>query len=466
LDKPPIVEEFCENLRDRAGIIADCGKEAYIFRHKSLREYMAALQINNDCRRQPDRIDRLAEHFGDDWWEESIRFFMNSADQHVFNDFIAALFRGGISRNLDQRAQTLLETIVREAPQKKIDALKSVLKSPETNDNQKRYALDCLKIIGTTEALKEARDAAEIGGISATVRSYAADIAITGAARSVETAQTIMPITSGQPFRNPFEGNAEYLPIPGGSFRFSVTGETLTVPLMHFAKYLVTNKQYGRFIDHLAGKIDPIENILPRQKFMEAFFNAAAQDRNFKEKAATIGDAIKICESALSDDRRFDNPEQPVVGVSWYGASMYCLWLSALDFAAQGQEINYSNLRTRYRLPTEPEWEWAAAGRGPGNTLRKYPWPDDLGEPTPELANYGMNVGSTTPVGRYPKGVTPEGIMDMAGNVWEWCSTAEGETRVLRGGCWFNYQALMRCAYRLRLVPGSRNFNIGFRCVR
>jgi len=56
----------------------------------------------------------------------------------------------------------------------------------------------------------------------------------------------------------------------------------------------------------------------------------------------------------------------------------------------------------------------------PNGTIRKYPWPKDKGEPNQNLANYGKNVGATTPVDRYPEGATPLGLMDMAGNVWEW----------------------------------------------
>jgi formylglycine-generating enzyme required for sulfatase activity len=170
--------------------------------------------------------------------------------------------------------------------------------------------------------------------------------------------------------------------------------------------------------------------------------------------------------SKYADNKRFNNPDQPVVGVDWYCATAYCLWISALDIVYRGEQIDFDSVSNRLRLPTEVEWEWAAAGRGPNNILREYPWPDDLGEPTPELANYGGNVGATTPVGRYPKGATPEGLMDMAGNVWEWCSTIEQDNRVLRGGCWVDNRSGLRCADRNWNYPYVRNGYAGFRCVR
>ena len=147
-------------------------------------------------------------------------------------------------------------------------------------------------------------------------------------------------------------------------------------------------------------------------------------------------------------DRKFNSNEQPVVGVNWFDAKMYCDWLNS-------QQKGY------YRLPTETEWEWAASGG-----VRKYPWGDD--EPTTDLSNYGVNVGQTTPVGKYPAGATPDGLMDMAGNVWEWCEDWYDDKkvdRVLRGGSW-NYPTLrLLCSYRTVSYPGGRYSYIGFRVV-
>jgi len=75
LDKPPAAELFCSNLRDRAGLLADYGKDAYIFRHKSFREYLVGQQLIRDWL-QPGRMEKLVNNFGDDWWEEPLRFFI------------------------------------------------------------------------------------------------------------------------------------------------------------------------------------------------------------------------------------------------------------------------------------------------------------------------------------------------------------------------------------------------------
>ena len=102
-----------------------------------------------------------------------------------------------------------------------------------------------------------------------------------------------------------------------------------------------------------------------------------------------------------------------------------------------------------------------------------------------------MNVGHTTPVGKYASGASPYGCLDMAGNVWEWTSSLWGEDwekpkfgypynpddgrenvdapdsvrRVLRGGSFFNLRRSVRCAYRCYFVPDSRFDLFGFRVL-
>jgi len=106
-----------------------------------------------------------------------------------------------------------------------------------------------------------------------------------------------------------------------------------------------------------------------------------------------------------------EHPNRPVTGVSWYEAAAYSAWAGA-------------------RLPTEGEWELAARG----NAGREYPWGND--KPDPTRAHYRGWPGHATPIGLYPAGATPEGIQDMAGNVWEWSADwyEEGKRRALRGG--------------------------------
>ena len=179
-------------------------------------------------------------------------------------------------------------------------------------------------------------------------------------------------------------------------------------------------------------------------------------------------------EAGKTPPRHWDDGEiphgkenHPVVYVSWNDAEAYCTWLTRRVAAGTGGTV---------RLPTEAQWEYAARK----TDSRLYPWGND--DPTDEHANFEKKVGDTTPVDRYPDGATPEGVYDLAGNVWEWCADwygpypdhemppdpggpESGSGRVLRGGS-FNYGAHnLPAAYRMYNPPENDLDNVGFRVV-
>jgi formylglycine-generating enzyme required for sulfatase activity len=186
--------------------------------------------------------------------------------------------------------------------------------------------------------------------------------------------------------------------------------------------YPVTNERYKRFIS--AGGYD----------------NKKAWSKDgwkWKEKE-------KIRQPAYWDVPRWNQSDHPVVGVSWYEADAFARW--------EGK-----------RLPTEEEWERAARG----TDGRKYPWGEEFDK---EKCNSSESeIAKTTPVTRYPNGISQEGCYDMAGNVWEWTGSwydKDKKYKILRGGSWYNYSENVHCSYRSDDFPSLRNFSLGFRCAQ
>lgn len=193
---------------------------------------------------------------------------------------------------------------------------------------------------------------------------------------------------------------------------------------------------------------------------------------------------------------------EPVIYVSWTDAVRYCNWLSeranlkpvyseVVDEKTKQKNWQVDMMSDGYRLPTEAEWEYVASGRGEG---RLYPWGNDA--PSAKHGNFAgadalrvdgrlraSETAGVTVVGDYPAGASRDGVMDLAGNVCEWCTDwyqpytdqpqtdpvnlAPGEHRVVRGGSWGYYNLSQRAADREFQNPNYPGYvYIGFRVVR
>jgi formylglycine-generating enzyme required for sulfatase activity len=169
---------------------------------------------------------------------------------------------------------------------------------------------------------------------------------------------------------------------------------------------------------------------------------------------------------ALWQDRKWRCPNAPVVGVSWWEADAFCRWLTLSN---RGGRV--------YRLPTETEWQVAAAGK----EMRAFPW-GDVFDPVRCNCEVGHDrIKRPSPVGIFEQGKTPDGVHDMAGNVLEWCATKwqdknrdgfsdenkpdKNTNRVLRGGAFHGVQAYISCTFRAGFGPFFRLDSVGFRVV-
>ena len=200
----------------------------------------------------------------------------------------------------------------------------------------------------------------------------------------------------------------EWIEIPAGEFLYGEKKEQQYIrkPFL-IGKFPVTNEQYKRFLDANPGYKPP-------------------QDWDAKTRSYPRS-----------------KEKHPVIYVSWNDAQAFCEWANC-------------------RLPSEAEWEKAARG----TDGRTYPWGEAW--TNGRYANSAESkLGGTTPVDDYPEGVSPYGIWDMSGNVWEWQeSSHEQGGKVLRGGSWYDNGNFLRAADRLRNVPAYSDSNFGFHCAR
>ncbi|GAB6042824.1 nSTAND1 domain-containing NTPase [Endothiovibrio diazotrophicus] len=228
------------------------------------------------------------------------------------------------------------------------------------------------------------------------------------------------------------EGTPEvdWVEIPGGEVELEGGAGKASVAPFRISRYLVTNAQFQAFVDAADGYAKA-----------EWWREMPEEARNGPGKPS------------------WSEPNRPRESVSWYEAVAFCRWLSR-------------RLGFEVRLPTEYEWQQAATGGDPKNA---YPWGGEWDARCCNTSESGLN--RTVAVGLYPAGATTRGVLDMAGNVWEWCLNkrgkkpgevtvdGSGESRVLRGGSWIAIQVNARAGFPFSYRPDGRIDSIGFRVV-
>ena len=212
--------------------------------------------------------------------------------------------------------------------------------------------------------------------------------------------------------------------------------------------------------------------------FIARYPVTVAQFRSFVEDTESNGGFMPGNPDCL---RGVEN--HPVAYVSWHEAMAYCQWLTTKLGVS---ELTPRRLRQllvgkqeamgwRVTLPSEAEWEKAARG----TDGRIFPWGDQLDS---DKCNYGhTSIGSRNAVGCFPRGVSPYGVEETIGNVFEWCQDwfgpyrrqlfaeprgpKKGRSRVLRGGSWGDSAEHCRSAFRVGGRPSSGDYGLGFRVV-
>lgn len=213
--------------------------------------------------------------------------------------------------------------------------------------------------------------------------------------------------------------------IPGGEVHLEHVQGAFEVSAFHMAKYPITYRQYKAFLDD------------PKGYRRTTWWTGLKQEAEPGEQYRFIGNC-------------------PAQDVSWYDAMAYCRWLS-------------KRLGVEVRLPHEAEWQQAATGGDPANV---YPWGPDWIDGVANTAG-ASRLNRLTAVGMYLRGRSAQGVLDLAGNVWEWCLNSFDDPRagdlkkelrrVVRGGSWSYILGLARD--RDLVVPGYRSYGIGFRVV-
>lgn len=243
----------------------------------------------------------------------------------------------------------------------------------------------------------------------------------------------------------PASGVEDMVGIPAGMFTMgSDTGPAderpahrYSLPAYHIDRFPVTNGEFAEFLNAVG----------PRNANGERRFDVDDPDAR-----------VHLAGKKWTADRGYER--HPVVEVSWAGARDYCRW--------RGK-----------RLPTEAEWEKAARG----TDSRRFPWGNAL--PDRSRARFAARFNETAPVDGFAAGASPVGVQGMAGNAWEWVSSAyrpypydakdgrehsaAGPVRATRGGGHDSPAEELTTTQRGRTLsrnPASGHHNIGFRCAK
>jgi formylglycine-generating enzyme required for sulfatase activity len=434
-----IAGRFLHHARYEAGLLAERGLGQFGFFHLTFEEYLAARQIARQ--RAEERREILKAHWEDPRWQEVI---------------LLAAGQLGIAEARRDDVSDFLEDLLKMEPLDPADAGRQAVLAgrsladigPRSVTNQtRRWILEALR--HTMQDLDpETERPRDPSHVPIRTRYAAGEV--------LDELGWLAPHLNA------------WVPCPG------CAGDGGDLMVM---KYPLTNAQYQRFIQ--AGGYDNPAYWGGRES---AGWRWRVEDHNVDWRGQ-----VPVTEPEYWHDPRFGagRPGYPVVGISWYEAAAYAAWLTDLlrdaragDDPSAGSEMDAADralmadlLETgaaQVRLLSEGEWRAVAGGTGDRD---RYAWDPPGGPVTSDEAailsranTREARLDGTSPVAMYPLGASqPFGLMDLAGNVWEWTETIEGSARVVVGGSWFGYRGNARVAARSLYDPGYSLSDVGGR---
>jgi formylglycine-generating enzyme required for sulfatase activity/energy-coupling factor transporter ATP-binding protein EcfA2 len=428
-------------IKMRAGLLLERAPEVYTFPHRTFQEYLAGAHLSAQAdfsRRAAALVEEGA------FWREVV---LLAVGRLVY-----------LSGDTDKPLALVGELCPARLPEGE-SAWRNVW-----------LAGDVLVEVG----LNRVQDSALGRDLAGRVRSRLVDLLQQGRLSGVERAAAGRALARLDDPRPGVGLRADGLPdiawrqVPAGPFTMGSPDDSLSffgketpqhrraLAAFRVSRYPVTNVQFAAFTE--AGGYAE-----------RRYWTQAAQREVWRDGKVKAYQDEEPREGPYDFGEPFNLSNHPVVGVTWYEAVAFCLWLT--EALRRRGEIGTDEEIT---LPTEPQWEKAARGDGG----RVYPWGEEI---DPERANYDdAGIGATSAVGCFPGGASPYEVEDLSGNVWEWCRTKWEESyegyqgdndlegtsrRVLRGGAFDLNAGLVRAAVRPRYDPYDRSWSYGFRVV-
>jgi formylglycine-generating enzyme required for sulfatase activity len=399
--------QFLAAIRDEAGLLTGFGVDVFGFMHLGFQEFLAAKHLRNTGWSDPQVFDALTGRFGEAWWQEVILLMLAQRDPDVFAPFMRALVRHQefVAWSESALIGQCFDEAAKVSPQPFVELLRAPAEGVDVRGLGSRQ-LAVAKLLA-----RQMPDS--LDGLEELLREHPAE-----PVRAWWRAHTKQE-RRGAARRGAARGGVQLVLIPSGRFTMDdgVHANVVDLESFYLARTPVTNGQYREFLEAMP----------------------------------------KVAKPRYWADRQFNQPEQPVVGVSWDDAKVYCDWAGLV-------------------LPTEAQWEYACRA---GTTTAYHSGDDEA-----DLARVGWYARNSGGRLRAVAELEPNGfgLYDMHGNVFEWCldnfgsyktSPHRGDglryepvgdaSRVVRGGCWFNVARFARSAFRDDWHPGVRSYDVGFR---